>query len=227
MVILPEMGTKVPFDPVKGFVPIGAVGAAPLALVVPASFKPQSLREMIAEAKANPGALTYASTGPGSVTNLGLEMLKQAAGVEITQIAYKGQAAAMPDLIAGRVSMMLDVLTTTKNHVSTGKLRYLAISTKERMTEMPQVPTIAESGYPNVDVTLWFGVWAPAGTPPEVVTRLSEELAAVTTSQVVKDRFAQLDMVPFTLDSNGFANFIRSERSRWGKLIKDANIKAE
>lgn len=227
MVTFAATGVKLPFDPAADFLPIGPAGAIPMALVVPAHSPIRSISDLLAAARAKPGGLTYASTGAGSFTNLAMELVNQAAKIKIRHVPYKGQAVAMPDLITGRVDMMLDAVGTTAPQVKAGNLRFLAVLTKERLASYPDLPTIAEAGLPGLQVLLWFGVWAPAGTPPEVSALLSRELAAVTSSQAAKERFAQLDMVPMSSDSQEFSQFVRQERARWSKTIKDANIRVE
>ncbi|MGE4241245.1 Bug family tripartite tricarboxylate transporter substrate binding protein [Ramlibacter sp.] len=227
MVILPALGQKLPYDPIKDFAPVGPAGNLPLVLVVPSGLPAQNLKELIALAKAQPGKLNYASTGPGSTTHLGMELLKHAAGLDIRQVPYKGQAAALPDLLAGNVQMLLAGWSTAIPHVKSGKLRYIAVTGDQRSAAQPQVPTMAELGIPGIDPSLWCGLWAPAGTPADIVTKLSTELAAVTQSAPVRERFAELGMDPMTADAQQFARFVQSEQTRWVRVIKETNLKME
>lgn len=227
IVILPALGQKLPYDPIKDFAPVGLVGNLPLALVVPVNFPANNLQELIAVAKAQPGKLNYASTGPGSTTHIGMEMLKFFAGVDIQQITYKGQAAALPDLITGQVHMMLDGWATTLPHVKSGKLKFIAVTTPQRSAVQPQVPTVAEQGFPGFDASPWYGVWAPASTPHDVVAKVSAELAVVTQSQQIKERFAELGIDPLTAESMQFVRFMQTEQARWSKVIREAKIKMD
>lgn len=225
--ISPALGVKQPFDPIKDFTPVGLVGNLPLAVAVPSSLPVRDLGELLALARAKPGQLNYAHTGIGSTTHVGMEILKKAASVDIVAVPYKGQAAAMPDVMSGRVQIVLDGWSTTIPHVKSGSLRFVAVTTSARSAVQPQVPTVAESGFPGFDVSPWYGIWAPAGTPKDVIARLSTELVGITQSQVIKDRFAELGMDPLTADSEKFSKFVQSEQARWAKAIKDANIKVD
>ncbi len=227
IVILPALGTKLPYDPIKDLVPVSLVANLPLALVVPSTLPAQNLKELLDLARTQPGKLNYASTGPGSVTHLGMEMLKYAAGVDIQNVSYKGQAAALPDLMAGTVQMMLDGWATTIPHVNSGKLRFIAVTTAQRSAVQPQVPTVAEQGFPGFNASPWYGVWAPAGTPQGVIAKLSAELVVVTSSPTLRNRFKELGIDPLTGDFRQFADFILSEQKRWADLIRQANIKVE
>lgn len=224
----PALGMKLPYDPIKDLVPVVLVAHTPMAFVVSSTVPVDNLQELIAYAKANPGKLNYASTGAGSMTHLSMEMLKHAAGVDIRHVPYKGAVSAIPDLIAGNVQMMMDAgWDNTLPHVKTGKLKYMGVSSIKRSSAQPQVPTIAEGGFPGFDASPWYGVFAPAGIPAGVRTRLAKEVAAVVESPSVRKRFADLGFEPMTGDGAVFSNFILSERVRWVKIIHDGNIKLE
>ena len=227
MVILPALGMRLPYDPIKDFAPVGLAGNLPLVLVVPSALPARNLAELLALARAQPGRLNYASTGAGSTTHLGMELLKHAAGVDIRHVPYKGQAAALPDLLAGEVQMLLAGWSTAMPHVRSGRLRTIAVTGDQRSAIQPDVPTMAELGVAGVDPSLWCGVWAPAGTPEPALARLSEELAAVMQSGAVRERFGELGMEPLASDPVRFARFIGSEQARWQRVVREARLRLE
>lgn len=166
LAVNPALYEKLPFDPVKDFMPIGLVGKMPLFLTVPASLPVQSLKELIELAKARPGQLNYASSGIGGTTHLAMEVLKSQTGAGITHVPYKGTAAGVADMLGGSIQAIFDARPTTGPHVQAGKLKFLAVSTAGRSALEPQLPTVAESGFPGFDLYVWYGLMAPAGTPP-------------------------------------------------------------
>jgi len=210
LAVNPALYDKLPFDPVKDFAPIGMVGLMPLFITVPVTLRANSLKDLVALAKARPDALSYASSGVGGTTHLAMELLKRHAGAEITHVPYKGTAAGVADMLGGNIHAMFDAWPTTGPHVQSGKLRFLAISTAQRSALEPQVPTVAESGFPGFDVSVWYGLLAPAGTPPEIIARLSAETAKAMASPELKERFAALGMEPRTSTPEQFASHIRS-----------------
>jgi tripartite-type tricarboxylate transporter receptor subunit TctC len=227
LAVNPALYDKLPFDPVKDFAPIGMVGLMPLFVTVPVTLRANSLKDLVALAKARPGSLNYASSGVGGTTHLAMELLKSHAGAEITHVPYKGTAAGVADMLGGNIDAMFDAWPTTGPHVQTGKLRFLAVSTAQRSALEPQVPTVAESGFPGFDLSVWYGLLAPAGTPPEIIARLSAETAKVMASPELKERFAALGMEPLTSTPAQFASHIRSETAKWAKVVRDSGAKAE
>lgn len=188
------MYEKLPFDPVKDFMPIGLVGKMPLFLTVSVSLPVQSLKELIELARAKAGQLNYASSGIGGTTHLAMEVLKSQTGAGITHVPYKGTAAGVADMLGGSIQAIFDAWATTGPHVQAGKLRFLAVSTAGRSALEPQLPTVTESGFPGFDLYVWYGLMAPAGTPPEVIAKLSSETAKVMAQADLKERFASLGM---------------------------------
>jgi tripartite-type tricarboxylate transporter receptor subunit TctC len=227
LAVNPALYEKLPFDPVKDFMPIGLVGKMPLFLTVPVSLPVQSLKELIELAKARPGQLNYASSGIGGTTHLAMEVLKSQTGAGITHVPYKGTAAGVADMLGGSIQAIFDAWATTGPHVQAGKLRFLAVSTAGRSALEPQLPTVAESGFPGFDLYVWYGLMAPAGTPPEVIAKLSSETAKVMAQADLKERFARLGMEPMTSTPEQFATHLRAETAKWAKIVRDSGARAE
>ncbi|MBL8381323.1 MAG: tripartite tricarboxylate transporter substrate binding protein [Burkholderiales bacterium] len=218
---------KLTWHPLKSFEPVIMVGVIPNVLVVHPSVPAKSVAELIALAKARPGQLNYASAGAGSSVHLATEMLKQAAGVFILHIPYRGQPEATTAMVAGEVQMMALTMALAKPRIESGQLRGLAVTTGKRSTAMPELPTIAESGYPGFDVSTWFAFLAPAGTPAPVVQRLNTDLgAAIRHAEVEKRlRAAGAELNPGTPQE--LKRFLESDVERWAKVIRQAGIKLE
>lgn len=227
LAVNPTLYEKLPFDPVKDFMPIGLVGKMPLFLAVPASLPVRSLKELIELAKAKPGQLNYASSGIGGTTHLAMEVLKSQTGASITHVPYKGTAAGVADMLGGSIQAIFDAWATTGPHVQAGKLKFLAVSTAGRSALEPQLPTVAESGFPGFDLYVWYGLMAPAGTAPEVIAKLSSETAKIMARTELKDRFASLGMEPMTSTPEQFSAHLRSETAKWAKIVRDSGARAE
>lgn len=227
LAVNPALYDKLPFDPVKDFAPIGLVGSMALFLTVPASMPVKSVKDLVALAKAKPGQLNYASAGIGGTTHLAMEVLKTETGANLTHVPYKGTAAGVADMLGGNIQVIFDAWTSTSPHVESGKLKYLAVSTAARSALAPQVPTMAESGFPGFNVFVWYGILAPAGTPSEVVDKLGRETLKVMVQPELKEAFARLGMEPMSGGPEPFGAFIRSETVKWAKIVRDAGAKAE
>ncbi len=227
LAVNPALYDKLPFDPVKDFAPIGLVGSMALFLTVPASMPVKSVKDLVALAKAKPGQLNYASAGIGGTTHLAMEVLKTETGANLTHVPYKGTAAGVADMLGGNIQVIFDAWTSTSPHVESGKLKYLAVSTSARSTLAPQVPTMAESGFPGFNVFVWYGILAPAGTPSEVVDKVGRETLKVMAQPELKEAFARLGMEPMSGGPEPFGAFIRSETVKWAKIVRDAGAKAE
>jgi tripartite-type tricarboxylate transporter receptor subunit TctC len=227
LVINPVLYAKLSFDPMKDFAPIGLVGQLPLFLTVPATSPLNSVAELVAAVRANPTKFNYGSSGIGGTTHLAMEMLKAHAGMSITHVPYKGTAAAVNDMLGGSLQVMFDAWATTGPHVQSGKLRFLAVSSAARSSFEPKVPTVAESGYPGFDLGVWYGLLAPAGTPADIIARLSAETAKVTAQPDLKQVFATMGMEPMTGSADQVAGFMRSEAVKWAKVVRDSGAKAE
>src|SRR6185295_3341293 len=218
---------KTSFDVTKDFAPITLAGISANLLVANPGAPVSSVKELIAYAKANPGKLNYASTGNGTSNHLSFELFKAMTQTSVTHVPYKGSAPAVTDLIAGQVQVMFDNTPNVLPHVRAGKLKALAVSSKARSAMAPEVPTVDEAGVPGYDVGVWFGVLTVAGTPPEIVRRLNNEMVKILTSPEIKERFGKMGVEVVAGTPEHFSQFLRSEVSRWAKVVQDAGIKAD
>jgi tripartite-type tricarboxylate transporter receptor subunit TctC len=218
---------KTSFDVTKDFAPITLAGVTPNLLVANVAMPFNDVRSLIAYAKANPGSLNYATAGNGSSNHLSFELFKMMTGTHITHVPYKGSASAVTDLIAGQVQVMFDNTPNVLPHVKAGKIKALAVSSKSRTSQAPEVPTVDEAGVPGYDVGVWFGVLTVAGTPREIVQRLNTEIVKVLTSAEVRERFGRLGVDVVAGTPEQFSQFLKSEVARWAKVVQDANIKAD
>ena len=223
----PHLYAKMPFDAATAFIPVSNVAQMSMILVVHPKVGAQNLREFVALAKAQPGKINFGSPGIGTTGHLGLAIFMHAAGVQITHVPYRGAAPAVTDLIAGQIDGVVDNPPTVIAHIQAGKLRPLAVAAKERMALLPDVPTAAEAGVPNYEASSWFGIVAPAGTPPAVVARLHKAIADAVRTPAMKERFAKSGAQLIGDTPEHFAAQIRAEYKRWGEIIRAANIKAE
>ena len=217
---------KLPYDPIKDFAPVILMVTVPNLLVVHPSVPANTLGELIAYAKANPGKLSYASQGLGASGHIAGELFKQAAGVDITHVPYRGAAPAAQDLAAGHVSMMFDVVSLALGPIKAGAVRALGVAAKQRVAVLSEVPTLAENGYP-LEVGAWFGLLAPAGTPPAIIAWLNREAGAALAAPDARDRFvAQGAMMPLGTPE-AFRDFIAAQTARFGEVIRRAGIKEQ
>src|SRR5947199_2612406 len=221
------MYPKLPYDPQKDLVPVTLVATSPLLLVVHPSVAAQSVQELVALAKANPGRLTLGCGGGGSTPHLSVELFKSAAGIDAVHVPYKGGAPALNDLIGGQLSFMIENMPGTMPFVKSGKLRALAITSAQRSPLEPALPTMAESGVPGYEVVGWQGLFAVAGTPPEIVARLQAEVAKVLRQPEVRERLAALGAEPVGSTPAEFGAFVRAENARWGTIIREKGIRSE
>jgi len=218
---------KTSFDVTRDFAPITLAGVTPNLLVANIAMPFNDVKGLIAYAKANPGGLNYATAGNGSSNHLSFELFKMMTGTHITHVPYKGSAPAVTDLMAGQVHVMFDNTPNVLPHVKAGKLKALAVSSKSRSSQAPEIPTVDEAGVPGYDVGVWFGVLTVGGTPREVVQRLNTEMVKVLTSAEVKARFGKLGVDVVAGTPEHFSQFLKSEVARWAKVVQDANIKAD
>jgi len=218
---------KTSFDVTKDFAPITLAGITPNLLVANPKVPFDDVKGLIAYARANPGKLNYASTGNGSSNHLSFELFKSMTGTFVTHIPYKGSAPAVTDLIAGEVQVMFDNTPNVLPQVRAGKLKALAVSSKARSAQAPEIPTVDEAGVPGYDVGVWFGVLTVAGTPPEVVQRLNLEVTKILNSAEIKERFGKAGVEVVAGTSAQFSTFLKSEVARWAKVVQDAGIKAD
>ena len=213
---------KMPFDPVKDFAPISRVATVPNLLVAHPSQPYKTVKELIAYAKANPGKVTFGSPGSGASPHVSGELFKSLTGTDMLHVPYKGSAPAMTDLLGGQIAIMFDNMPSAIQHVRSGKLRPIAVTTAKRSPELPDIPTIAEAGVPGYEAMSWFGLFAPAATPKPVLDRLNAALVKVLNQPDVKKKIAEQggDVVAETPAQ--FAAFIKSETAKWGKVVKDS-----
>lgn len=225
--INPTLYAKLPFDPVRDFAPITLVGAAPFVMVVAPSLPVRSVRELVALAKSKPGQLSYASTGIGATAHLVGEMLKTAAGISLVHVPYKGFAPALTDVIAGQVQVTYGTYSTLAPHIQAGRVRALAVTSAKRSQLTPDLPTVAEAGYPNFNATAWWGVVAPARVPAAIIQKLQADLAAIVRQPEMRERLAREGVDVAANPPSEFGAFIREEIQRWGVAVKQSGAKPE
>lgn len=225
--INPSLYSKLPFDTEKDLAPVVLVASAPLLLVVNPSMQANSVKELIALAKSRPGQLNYANSGNGTTAHLAGELFKRMAGVEVVSIAYKGGGPAVIDLIAGQVQIYFSTIPAAIPQVRAGKLRALAVTSDKRVAEIADIPTVSESGLPGFEVVGWFGLFAPAGTPRPVITKLNNEIVKILKLAEVRDRFSGHGLITGGGTPEQTGAFLRAEIAKWGKLIKEAGIRIE
>jgi len=218
---------KLPFDPVRGFAPISLAAVAPLILTVNNSFPAKDVRELIAYAKANPGKVNFGSSGIGAAAHLTTELLKQTAGIDMVHIPYKGTAPALTAVMANDIQVLVDVPSTLMPHVRGGKIKALAMFSARRIQGAPEVPTMAEAGGPPLESSTWVLFLAPAGTPRDIVNRLSTETQKAINESDIKDRFNQIGIEPVGGTPEQAAKFLDAEIAKWAKVITTAGVKAE
>jgi len=227
LTVNPFLYRNVPYDVGRDFVPVTVIAAVPNVLVVNPQVPAKDLAELIAYAKANPGKLNFSSPGAGSGAHLAGELLKSSAGIDLVHVPYNGIAPAVTAVVAGDVQMMFAAAPTALPQVTAGKLRAIAVASPKRIAGAPALPTLDEAGLPGFDVTSWYSIVAPAGTPPAVVDRLQREIARALESPDVKAKLVGLGAEPVANSPADFAAMIKVETAKWGKIVKDANIRAE
>jgi tripartite-type tricarboxylate transporter receptor subunit TctC len=225
--INPTLYAKLPYDAVRDFAPITNIALTPQTLVANPAFAAKSAKELVATAKAKPGALNYASLGSGSTSHLTMEMFMSAAGIKMTHVPYKGSPPAHTDLMGGLVPVMFDAIPAVLPHLKSGKLRGLGIATLKRSPFAPDLPTIAEQGYPGFEAVGWIGIAAPAKTPEPVLDRLNGAIVKMLKEPDVLERLNTLAFSPVGDSRAQFAAFIKSEIAKWGKAVKESGAKAE
>ena len=218
---------KLQYDPIKSFAPVAILASGPNVLVVNPELPVHSVRELIALAKQKPGELNYASAGIGSFQHLGGELFKLTAGVDMVHVPYKGGGPAMTDVLGGYTKIMFSSLVQTSGFVRSGQLRALGTGGSHRSSVLPEVPTIAEAGVPGYEANNWWGVVAPAGTPPAIVEKLHNEISAVQNSPQTKEQFAAQGADIVQMSSAEFGTFMEKEMNKWERVVKEAGIKAE
>ena len=225
--ILPSMHSKLRYDIVKDFAPVSMLVAYPFLVVINASLPAKSLKEFVELAKAKPGQINYGSSGSGTVGHLNAELFKSVTGIDIVHVPYKGIANAIIGILAGEASLGFYSVSATFPHIKAGRLRALASTGANRSPSVPDVPTVAESGFPGYDVSTWFGVLAPAGTPQPVIAKLHREFARIVQLPDIKERLIANDFDPVGSSPEQFSAFIRKEMARWAKVVKASGLKAD
>lgn len=226
LAINPSVFKSIPYDSTKDFAPVGFVGSAPLVFVGHPGLGLKSIKDLVATAKAKDGGLTYGSVGPGSLPHLTTELFTSAAGVKMQHVPYKGGAPALNDLVGGHLNTMMTSAVVSKAHIDAGRFTALAVASKQRLDVLPQVPTMAEAGYP-VEAAYWFGLLAPAGTPPAVIAKLEATLIQVLAMPDVKKRLGDLGAIVTPLGAKDFGDYIQSETVKWADVVKKAGLKFE
>ncbi len=226
--INPALYSKIPYDPIKDFTAVALVAQVPNILVVNPSVPAKSVKELIALARAKPGSLNFASGSTGSTGHLAGELFNTMAGVKMVHIPYKGAAPAMADLLSGQVQLMFDNLASSLPNVKAGKLHALAVTTLARSPAVPDLPTIAESGLPGFDLTTWFGLLVPAGTPHDIVVKLNAEIVRALDSKDMRERLEKMGAEPPPDNTpEHFAAFIRSEAEKYAKVVKASGARVD
>jgi len=218
---------KMPYDPGVVFAPVSLVAIAPLVLVATPALPATSLQQLLADARARPGQITYASQGNGSSGHLAMELLKSMTGVDLVHVPYKGSAPAIADLLAGRVQVMFDNTTSSLPQVRSGKLRALAVAERTRLKAAPEIPTVDESGVKGFEATPWFGVVTRAGTPKETVDRLAAQIGEIVRRPDVDARFAALGVELKGTTPEAFAAHIERELAKWDRIVKQSGAKLD
>jgi tripartite-type tricarboxylate transporter receptor subunit TctC len=225
--INPSLYAKMPYDQVKDFAPVILVAGVPNVLVVNPSLPVSSLQDLIAYAKANPGKLNFASSGSGTSIHLSGELFKVMTGADMTHVPYKGSAPALRDLMGGQVQLMFDNLPSSLALIKAGKLKALAVTSTTRAAALPDVPTVAEAGLPGFEASSWFGVLAPAGTPPAIVAKLNGEIAKWLATPEAKEKLLSQGATAAGGSPEDFARHIAVETAKWQKVVKASGAKAD
>ncbi len=227
LAINPALYAKLPYDPLKDLSPIALIVSAPVVLVVAADSRFKSLADLVAAAKRDPGAVSFASPGNGTVSHLAGELLQRAAGIRLTHVPYKGAPPALTDTLGGQVQSFLSSVPSALGHIKTGRLRALAVTSAKRSAEMPDVPTIAESGHAGFEANTWYGLLAPAATPAPVVARLNAAANRVLAMPDVRQRLASEGGDALGGTPEEFAAFLRAEHAKWGRVVKESGAKLD
>lgn len=222
----PFLYTQQPFDPVQDVAPVSLVARLPVVIAANASSDLATLKKLVEASKARPGSVNYATPGSGSTPHLAMELFARAAGISLTHVPYKGGAPAIADVLGGQLPLVAVNAVEVLPHVKAGKLRVLAALSAERVSTLPDTPTIAESGYPGFEASVWHAFIAPKGTPPAVIAKLNDAIGKALASPDVKERLAKLGAVTSPSTPAELGTLVRAEHERYGRLIRDANIKA-
>ena len=227
VIIAPALYLKPPFDPIGDFAPIGLIVSNQYVLVIHPSVPARSVRDLIKVAKAQPGKLNYASTGPGSPPRLAGELFKSMAGVDMVNISYKGATPALIDMIGGHIDVYFGGISGTLPPIASNKIRPLAVTSTKRSSQLPEIPTVAEAALPGYDITTWFGLLAPAGTPREIVNKLNAVIIGIVNEKEMTNYLIGQGVDPVTNTPDQFAAYIKNEVPKFAKIVKAAGITPE
>lgn len=227
LAINPSLYSKLPYDPIKDLTPIGLIGNAPLVLVVPTDSPFKTLGDVIKAAKAQPGFINYATSGNGTVAHLATELLQREAGIKLTHIPYKGATQGINDVIGGQVQLYMSSVPTLLGHIKNGKLRPLAVTAAKRTDDLPQTPTVAESGYKGFEAVTWFGLLGPAKLPASVVRTANTELNKALNSPDLRKKLEDQGLNVTSSSSEEFAKLIKADIAKWAPVVKDSGAKAD
>jgi tripartite-type tricarboxylate transporter receptor subunit TctC len=226
-VINPLFLKNVPYDVQRDFAPVSNIGSVPLLVTAHPSVPATNLREFVTLVRANPDKYTFATTGLGSAGHLTEEVIKRDAGLAILIVPYKGAGPALTDIVGGQVSALADPLPSSYPHVKGGRLKALAVTSRERVAFMPEVPTMAESGFPGFEMLSWYGLWGPPALPREIVDRLAVEVSKAVKSPEMQEKLAAQGFLPKGSTAPEFAAYVKDEIAKYAKIVKDANIKVD
>jgi len=227
LAINPSLYGKLPYDPVKDLTPISLVASAPLALVVSTASPYKTLQDLVAAAKAQPGTINFATSGNGTVAHLATELFQKEAGVKLTHIPYKGAAQGINDVIGGQVQVYVSSIPTLIGHIKNGKMRALAVTSTKRVDDLPQVPTIAESGYKGFEAVTWFGVLGPANLPKDTTARLHAEINKALQNPDLQKKLSDQGADVAGSTPEQFGKLVRDDIVRWGKVVRDSGAKID
>jgi tripartite-type tricarboxylate transporter receptor subunit TctC len=223
----PGVYPKLPFDPIRDFTPIGLVGSTPLILTVTSALPAKSVKDLIALARARPGELSYGSGGNGSSAHLAGALFNSMTHVNIVHVPYKATQQTIIDVSTGQVQVIYPSTTAVLQHMKAGRVRGLAITSRERSALVPELPTMREAGVPGYEATIWTGMLAPARTPASIITKVNSTIVQQMQVREVRERFAALGAEPTTSTPAAFGKFVADEIAKWGKVVKDAGVKVE
>ena len=225
-VIVPHLQRNMPFDSLTDFTPVTEIVKVPLILVVNEAVPARSVDELIALVRAQPGRISYASSSIGGAPHLAGELFKLTTRTDMTHVPYRGSGPALQDLLGGTVQVMFDSLASSAAHIRSGRLRALAVTTAARLPANPQLPTVAET-VPGYEIATWYGMWGPKNLPPAIAARMQQAVARMAVSPDSAARFTAMGADPIASTPEDFSRFVRTEYERWGRLVRDADIKAE
>jgi len=227
LAINPTLYAKLPYDPLKDLSPVALIVSAPVVLVVALNSRYASLGDLLAAAKTDPGGVTFASPGNGTVSHLTGELLQRAAGVKLTHVPYKGASQALTDTLGGQVQSFMSSVPSALSQIRAGRLRAIAVTSAQRAQELPEVPTIAESGYRGFEASTWYGLLAPAGTPMTIIARLNVEVNRLLKTAEVRERLAAEGGEVLGGSPEQFALFLKAEHAKWGRVVRESGARAE